>query len=63
MFPIVWYREKLKCSQYIKTSLKGPLKIDKIKVLPENDSLMKVKSIAECSPLKHSAILLTRIKR
>ena len=26
-------------------------------------SLMKVESIAECSPLEHSAILLTCIKR
>ena len=63
MFPKVWYREKLKCSQYIKTSLKRPLKIDKIKFLPENDSLMKVESIAESSPLEHSAILLTCLKR
>ena len=36
-------------------------KIDIIKILMENGSLKKVKSIAECS--KHSAILLTCIKR
>ena len=46
---------------YSKTCLKRPLKIDKIKVLMENGSLMKVESIAEC--LEHSAILLTCIKR
>ena len=28
-----------------------------------NGSLMKVKSIAECSPLEHSAIILTCIKK
>ena len=43
-----------------KTCLKWPLKKDKIKVLMENVSLMKVESIAECS---HSAILLTCIKQ
>ena len=34
---------------YSKTCLKWPLKIDKTKVLTTNGSLMKVKSIAECS--------------
>ena len=33
------------------------------KFLMTNGSLMKVKSIAECSPLEHSAMLLTCIKR
>ena len=33
----------------VKSVLSGHLKIDKIKVLMENGSLMKVKSIAECS--------------
>ena len=37
-------------SRCSKTCLKRPLKIDKIKVLMENDSLMKVESLAECSP-------------
>ena len=40
-----------------KTCLKGPLKIDKTKVLN-----MKVESIAECSLLEHSAILLTYVE-
>ena len=34
---------------YSKTCLKRPLKIDKTKVLVENNSLMEVESIAECS--------------
>ena len=34
---------------YSKTCLKRPLKKDKTKVLKTNGSLMKVKSIAECS--------------
>ena len=37
-------------SQYSKTCLKQPLKKDKNRDLNNNDSLMKVKSIAECSP-------------
>ena len=37
-------------SQYSKTCLKQPLKKDKTKTLITNGSLMKVKSIAECSP-------------
>ena len=32
-----------------KTCVKQPLKIDKTKILMTNNSLMKVKSIAECS--------------
>ena len=43
--------------------LKGPLKIYKTKVLMGNGSLMKVESIAECSLLEPSAILLTCIKQ
>ena len=42
--------------------LSGHSKIDKTKIMT-NDSLMKVESIAECSPLEHSAIFLTCIKR
>ena len=34
----------------VKPVLSGHLKIDKIMVLMENASLMKVESIAECSP-------------
>ena len=36
--------------QYSKTCLKQPLKKDKTKILITNGSLMKVKSITECSP-------------
>ena len=39
-------REDYKCS--VKPVLRGHLKIDKTKVLMENGSIMKVKSIAEC---------------
>ena len=35
---------------YSKTCIKRPLKIDKTKLFMTNGSLMKVKSIAECSP-------------
>ena len=41
----------------------GHSKIDKINILMTNGSFMKVVSIAECSPLEHSAIILTNIKR
>ena len=37
-------------SQYSKTCFKQPLKKDKTKISITNRSLMKVKSIAECSP-------------
>ena len=37
-------------SQYSKTCLKQPLKKDKTKILITNGSLVKVESIAECSP-------------
>ena len=36
---------------YSKTCLKLPLRIDKTKILMTNGNLMKVESIAECSPL------------
>ena len=39
----------LHCIMYTKTCLKRPLKIDKTKIFKTNGSLMKVKSIAECS--------------
>ena len=35
---------------YSKTCLKRPLKTDNTKILMTNGSLMKVESIAECSP-------------
>ena len=47
----------------VKPVLSSHLKIDKTKVLMTNSSLMTAESIAECSPLEHSAILLTCIKR
>ena len=34
----------------VKSVLSGHLKIDKTKVIMENDSLMEVESIAECYP-------------
>ena len=47
----------------VKPVISSHLNIDKTKVFKTNYSLMKMESIAECSPLKHSAILLTCIKR
>ena len=47
----------------VTTCVKRPLEIDKTKILMTNGSLMEVESITECSPLEHSAILLTCIKR
>ena len=47
----------------VKPVLSDHLKQDKTMVLMEKSSLMKVESVAECSPLEHSAILLTCIKR
>ena len=45
-------------SKYSKTCVKRQLKkVDEIKILMTNGSLMKVESIAECSPSEHSAIL------
>ena len=38
-------------------------KVTDYAALMSNGRLMKVKSIAECSPLEHSAILLTCTKR
>ena len=49
--------------RYSKTCLKRLLKIYITMVLMVNGSLMQVESIAECSPLEHSAKLLTCIKR
>ena len=46
---------------YSKTCVKRPLKNRQTQILIIIGSLMKVKSIAECSPLEHSAILLTCI--
>ena len=46
----------------VKPVLSGHSKIDKTNILMTNSILMKVESIAECSPLEHSAILLTYIK-
>ena len=43
-------RPMFKSAAYSKTCLKQPLKKDKTKILITNGSLMKVKSIAECSP-------------
>ena len=37
-------------ANYIKTCVKRPLKIDETNALMTNESLMKVESIAECSP-------------
>ena len=47
----------------IKPVLSGHSIIDKTKILMTNVSLMKVESFAECSPLEHSAMFLTCIKR
>ena len=47
----------------VKPVLSGHLKIDKTKVLMENGSLMKVESIAECSPWSIQQYFLTCIKR
>ena len=46
----------------VKPVLSDHSKIDKTKVLKMDYRLILVKSIAECSPLEHSAILLTCIK-
>ena len=57
--------EACHCDQFSKTvnlRKSSHPKIDKTKILMANGSLMKVKTIAECSPLEHSAILLTCIK-
>ena len=47
------------CSSWLKL----PLKNRKIKVLKTDYHLMQVKGTAECSPIEHSAIPLTCIKR
>ena len=47
----------------VKPVLSDHSKIDITKIFMTNGSLMKAESIAECSPLEHSAILLTCIKQ
>ena len=47
----------------VKPVLNGHSNIDKTKILMTNGSLMKVESIAECSNLEHSAILLNCTKQ
>ena len=49
--------------EYSETCLKQPLKNRQTKGFKPYGSLMQVESIAECSPLEHSAMLLTCIKR
>ena len=61
LFLIMVRQKKQLCT--IKPVFSGHLKIGKTKILMTNGSLMKVQSIAERSPLEHSAILLTFIKR
>ena len=74
--PELWNNPKslLQVETTVKPVLTCHSKIDKTKVLKTNASLMKVESIAECSPGafcntfdlhkgEHSAILLTCIKR
>ena len=48
VFIKIQFQRKFSNLQYIKTCVKGPLKID-LKILMTNGNLMKVKSIAECS--------------
>ena len=50
---------KVDCT--VKPVLNDHSKEDKTKVLKTDYCLIQVKSIAECSPLEHSAILLTCI--
>ena len=47
----------------VKPVLSDRWKIDNTKILMADGSLLKVKSIAECSKGEHSAMLLTCIKR
>ena len=59
-----YFREKkspVLCLKYSETCLKRPLKHRQNKGLKDNGSLMKVKSIAECSKREHSAIFSTCI--
>ena len=44
------YKMEVITMNYSKTCLKGHSKIDKTKILMTNGSLMKIKSIEECSP-------------
>ena len=48
---LFFYWDELLLKSYtVKPVLSGHLNIDKTKVLMQNGSLMKIKSIAECSP-------------
>ena len=47
----------------VKPVLSGHSKIDKTKILMTNGTLMKVESIAECSPWSILQLLLTCIKQ
>ena len=49
-FPTLSFSEGNQLLAYSKTCLKGPLKIDKTRVLKTNSNLVKIESIAECSP-------------
>ena len=50
-------------TNYSKTCENGHSKIDKTKILMTNDSLMKVKSIAKCSPWRFLQYFLLALKR
>ena len=50
LFPAAIVNIKKNFHNYSRTFLCRPLKIDKTKVLTTNGSIMKVESIAECSP-------------
>ena len=54
--------EILECLQYRKICVKQPLSKKKKWVFKADYCLMQVKSIAECSKMEHSSILLTFIK-
>ena len=45
-----WYMEGISVASTVKLDLSDHSKVDKTKILKTNGSLMKVKSIAECSP-------------
>ena len=55
---VVCFRESLFYLYYSKTCVNGHSKMDKTKVLVTNGCLLKVESIAECSPFDlHLAII------
>ena len=58
----VYQRHLRICNKYSKTCVKRPLKIDKTKSLVANGSLMKVESIAECSPWRILQYFLPALK-